>query len=209
MTNINREELMSKFEENLDAVITLNDVVEKLPERNQEFANDLVHNFSNSGSLSPKQMSWVHKFVDMIKGIEPVYGDFKAVVGLLKVAAIKGKLKYPKIRLLSKEGKFIQLNWNKDEEKIKVFVDGWQGHGYRKYAGVIENDLMKPYLNDRMTDDVKLTLQEFSLDPIKASKAASSLLGCCPYCGGRLTDERSKQAGYGPTCAKHYELPWG
>lgn len=33
--------------------------------------------------------------------------------------------------------------------------------------------------------------------------------GVCCYCGKELTDGRSKAAGYGPTCAASYRLPWG
>lgn len=31
----------------------------------------------------------------------------------------------------------------------------------------------------------------------------------CVFCGKELTDDRSKDAGYGPTCANNYNLPWG
>jgi len=33
--------------------------------------------------------------------------------------------------------------------------------------------------------------------------------GACCYCGTELIDARSVEAGYGPTCAKKWRLPWG
>jgi hypothetical protein len=210
---LNREDLMARSESNVDNIITLNEVMDKLDSWGQDFASDLVTQFKNRGYLSEKQASWVLKLIDRVEGAEPIYGDFKAVLVMLQIAGANDKgnaLKAPKIRLMTKGGRFVQLNFNPEESsKAKVFVDGWQGHGYRKYAGAIEDNVMKPYSSDRMDDDVKLTLQEFSLNPVKAAKAASNLLGCCPFCGGRLTDPRSKHAGYGQTCAKNYGLPWG
>ena len=33
--------------------------------------------------------------------------------------------------------------------------------------------------------------------------------GFCMFCSLELTDQRSVDAGYGPTCANKYDLPWG
>jgi hypothetical protein len=35
------------------------------------------------------------------------------------------------------------------------------------------------------------------------------LYGMCVFCSKTLTDERSIEVGYGPTCASHNGLPWG
>ena len=211
--DLNRDDLLARCESNIDNIMTLNEVMDKLDSWGQEFASDLVSQFKNRGYLSEKQAAWVLKLIDRVEGSEPIYGDFKAVFVMFMIAAASEKghaLKAPKVRLMSKEGRYVQLNFNpEDSSKVKVFVDGWQGHGWRKYAGVIEDNVLKPYASDRMDDDVKLTLQEFALDPLKAAKAAANKLGCCSFCGGRLTDERSKSAGYGPTCAANYGLPWG
>lgn len=34
-------------------------------------------------------------------------------------------------------------------------------------------------------------------------------IGACCFCSKELTDSRSTEVGYGPTCAGHYGLPWG
>ena len=68
---------------------------------------------------------------------------------------------------------------------------------------------MIPYKSDRMDEDVKDLLQDFSLDPQRVAKASASKLGACSFCGSRLSDPISKKMGYGPVCASNYHLPWG
>lgn len=48
-------------------------------------------------------------------------------------------------------------------------------------------------------------------DKVSAADAArfGALTGECINCGKRLTDERSIDAGYGPTCAANNGWPWG
>ncbi len=48
-------------------------------------------------------------------------------------------------------------------------------------------------------------------DLVSAEEAAKfgQLYGTCCFCWRELTDERSIEAGYGPTCAENRGLPWG
>lgn len=88
-------------------------------------------------------------------------------------------------------------------------VDGWQGHGYRKFAGTIDDGMIKPYSKDRLSDDVRMAIESLANDPVAASKAFAQKLGCCIYCGTHLSADESKNRGYGPICANHYGLPYG
>ena len=47
--------------------------------------------------------------------------------------------------------------------------------------------------------------------PVDAESAADlgKKYGFCVYCGHLLTTDESLKAGYGPTCASTYNLPWG
>lgn len=47
--------------------------------------------------------------------------------------------------------------------------------------------------------------------PITAEEAAAfgHATNNCVFCARGLTDGRSVEVGYGPTCAAHYGLPWG
>lgn len=46
-------------------------------------------------------------------------------------------------------------------------------------------------------------------DPVAFMANCSKDMGRCCYCNQPLEDARSKEAGYGATCAKRWGLPWG
>ncbi len=71
----------------------------------------------------------------------------------------------------------------------------------------IRGNQLIPYRSDRLTDDIKVLIQEFALDPMAVAKAMAGKLGACLYCGQRLSDPVSKRVGYGPVCAKNWGLP--
>ena len=211
--DIDLQEELDKLTHKLDQLQLMRENTSKMTDRDKGFAISLYDSYKTRGSLSDKQWYWVKTLSDRVVGLEPVYGDFKAILVMFRIAGAndKGKaLKYPKVRLLTQEERYVQLNFKPDQpNKIDVYVDGWQGHGYRKFAGWIEDEKIIPYRDDRMTDDVKLTIQQLSLDPIGTAKAMAGLLGVCIYCGSRLTTPESKFVGYGPVCAKNWGLPWG
>jgi hypothetical protein len=198
---------IQRYSEKLDDMQHLMDVSEKLTPKDQEFASDLMQTFTNTGGLSSRQWEWVKKLADRVSGMEPIYGDFDAIRVMFMMAG--EHIKIPKIRLLAESGRYVQLNFYPDTKTIKVYVDGWQGHGSRKFAGVIEKEVIKPFNSDRMTEEVKTVIQELSLDPAGVAKAMAAKLGCCSFCGSRLSDDESKRRGYGPTCAEHFGLPHG
>jgi len=208
---------LEAYQEKLSELDRLSSVQEKLSDRDRNFASDLLSTFSTTHALSAKQWDWVTRLADRVTDLEPVYGNFKAIRVAFMLAG--DKLKVPKVRLISPEGRFVQLNFFKagtsdgyrqyDKDTIKVFVDGWQGHGYRKYAGEISDEFIRPFRKDRMTDDVKDVIQNLAMDPLGVAKAMAELLGVCMYCGQRLSDPESKRRGYGSQCADNYGLPWG
>ena len=213
---IDFEAELAAYEEKLIALENLISVSEKMSARDKTFADDLVRTFSESHALSAKQWYWVGVLTDRVKGVEPLYGNLKALWVAFMIAG--ENLKVPKIRLITNDDIFVQLNFYKagttdgyrdiEKDTIKVFVGGWSGHGRRLYAGHIDGDAIHPW-NDRMTESVRNVIQDLSLDPLGVAKAMASKLGACMYCGSRLSDDESKKRGYGPTCASHYDMPWG
>lgn len=177
-------------------------------ERDASFAESLCTQFRQSYSLSPRQWEWVNTLLERAYGSEPLYGDFKAVLVMFRIAG--ERLKKPKIRLMSDDNIFVQLTFNPEKPSvIEIHRDGWQGHGKRKLAGWIYEEQIVPYKSDRFTEGMKSVIQDFSLDPKRVSLAMAKRIGACMYCGSRLTDDTSKAVGYGPICAETYELPWG
>lgn len=207
---------VNKFQENLEQLQMMREVQHKMGAKDFKFADSLYDNYFARGSLTDKQWYWVKTLTERVVGQEPIYGSFDPILVMFRMTqAAKDpnkRLKRPKVRLMSAEDRFVQLNFRpgeSEETKIDVYIDGWQGHGYRKFAGWIYHDRIVPYRTDRMTDDVKNVLQDLALDPLGVAKAMAHRLGVCMYCGQRLSDDRSKQAGYGPVCAKSWGLPWG
>lgn len=207
IVSIDHDDEAEVLRDRVDQIMDLEVNYSQLSERDQEFAMSLLEQYSRSYTLSLKQWHWVYTLNERVIGIEPLYGDFDAVHVMFRLAG--ESLKKPKIRLVSHANRFVQLNFDPETRNLKIFVDGWQGHGVRKFAGVIEGNVIKPYDLDRCSEDVKLIIQEFALDPQGVSKAMALKLGCCLYCGSRLSDDESKAKGYGPICAGHYGLPWG
>ena len=207
---IDIEDEIALYREKLELLVDMHSCIPAMTEKDQKFATDLYAGYQRQGGLSPKQWHWVGVLRDRVSEVEPIYGSFNAILVMFRLAAANGGLKRPKIRLMSHEGRFVQLNFDPEEtNRVKVFVDGWQGHGIRKYAGERSDDMIKPYTSDRMTPDVKAIIQELALDPAKTARAMAAKLSACMYCGQRLSDAPSKEVGYGPVCAANYELPWG
>lgn len=67
--------------------------------------------------------------------------------------------------------------------------------------------------NDRplrkMTPAEDSFLKELEKAPADFLARCSKDMSRCCYCYSALEDQRSKAAGYGPICAKHWGLPWG
>ena len=215
--DINIPSLLEEYETRLNALVDLHSVTDQLRARDRDFANDLYSQFVNTGGLSPRQWPWVQNLLDRVKTAEPIYGDFTALWVMFRL--VGDKLQKPRIRLMTNwrdpeaDHRFVQLTFTRDRDSqeriVEVHVDGWSGHGYRKFAGWVHEDKIVPWSADRMTDEVRTVIQDFSLDPARCSLASANLIGACVYCGNRLTDDDSKAVGYGPTCAHNYEMPYG
>lgn len=52
-------------------------------------------------------------------------------------------------------------------------------------------------------------LRMFAADPVKVATEHGHKTGNCCFCNKPLTDARSTEVGYGSTCAKNWNLPWG
>jgi hypothetical protein len=54
-----------------------------------------------------------------------------------------------------------------------------------------------------------VTLDASTVADARTARAVGWLMGLCMYCGRDLSNAASVVAGYGPTCAKHHDLPHG
>lgn len=133
----------------------------------------------------------------------PLTLDMKPVADFLARAA--GKLKFPKVVFLAPCGGELRLYVAGPRSKfpgsIQVLVnDNWIGR--ITPAGEAQGRTL--------TSDATLVaaLRAIAADPAAAAKSYAALRGACSFCAKPLTDDGSIEVGYGPVCAKHYNLPW-
>jgi hypothetical protein len=208
-------EAREHFESCLSNIQALSDLLTegKMLQRDTYHAQSLIEQFTDHLSLSPYQWQWVGDLVARYATSEPIYGSFNAILVMFRLAQSHG-LKRPRIRLLSSDPEPIYFElWfrpgEQQERTIQIMRGGYAGHGQRQLAGWIHQDRILPYRQSILTPGMRSTIQDLSLDPLGVSKAMASRLHACMYCGQRLTDDESKAKGYGPVCARNWELPWG
>lgn len=73
----------------------------------------------------------------------------------------------------------------------RLYAKRWDGSCWEYESGLVR----------KLSPEMALTQEQ--------AKEWGDLYGCCIFCSRDLTDERSINAGYGPTCADKRGLPWG
>jgi hypothetical protein len=191
-----------------EAIVTL---AEK--SKGNTFAESLVQQFRNRGSLSPKQEFWAIKLANEANEAKPENResatlDFEPIRSLFQYAG--SRLKWPKISLSDATGRPVVLSLSGPRSKYPGTVNVTDGgrYGENTWYGRIGTDGV--FQGSRNADIVITdTLKAFSADPAGMASAYGKRTGNCCFCRKGLTDDRSVSVGYGPVCAGHYRLPWG
>jgi hypothetical protein len=218
MMQVTKENLPQLIEE-LDAVIG------ELPEKgflNRGFADSLIngkYGFRKRGFLSEKQMPYIGKLLRaaVLGPQEQPKENAGAMTGLVEFFnKAKEHLKYPKISV-EVDGYPFRLSLAGPQAKRPGWITLTDGgpYGANQWYGRVspEGVWEQPY---NMNDDVRIVLlrvlHQFSKDAAAAATKYGHLSGNCCFCNtpiGEGDDQRSVEAGYGPQCAKNYNLPWG
>lgn len=196
----------------------LKDNMANLPGKDVGFAKSLVQQFESKGKLSDKQWYWIGVLAERAQGIPDFTAKLPPAMELGGMAGIialfsKGaaKLKYPAIT----------LNEPHTDTAVRLTLaaptSNNPGHVYVKANGVYAAKISPtggyyPASNSGQKfpmEAIGSLLQALARNPAKAAAAHGHLTGKCCFCNSELTDEKSTSVGYGPTCAKHYGLPWG
>jgi hypothetical protein len=77
-----------------------------------------------------------------------------------------------------------------------------------QYIGKITPDGVFKKSGDIGLDIINF-LKVFSDDPVKIASEYGRKTGVCCFCGNSLNDARSLAKGYGPQCAKSWDMAWG
>jgi len=195
----------------VEVIKNLAENYQNLSPRDKEFADSLMAQAIKK-KLSEKQLYWAgvlskRKYEKKELPKEQLEGNFKPLLTMFQLAGTK--LKYPKIRIKTKDGFRLMLKVAGERSKYKgqLMVTDGGSFGNNVYYGRVDKDGVLHYTN-KMTPPIKKALNELSTDPVQAAKAYAGLSGECCFCGAELTDEVSKKNGYGPVCAKNYGLPY-
>jgi hypothetical protein len=186
----------------MNEIEKLRQVLEHIPEgRDRTLALSIIACWEASQFLTADQAYWTNKLVEEYKPPEVVDlgGSLAPIVALMRLG-LQSKLEAPSILLRSKNGQPARLYFDKDTGVVRVYSNGYRG------SISPEGLLTSP---QPLSQDIVDTLREFARDPQQAITAYGKLTGRCCFCGRRLNDPPSIHAGYGPTCAERYKLPWG
>jgi hypothetical protein len=160
---------------------------------------------------SSKQQFYIDKLVNDILNPKPQTGtpsnfDPSPIFKLFDNA--QKKLRHPKINLKTDGGLPLRMNTSRNHPNC-VFL-GSGGFGSPTYGKLMRSGEIHWYSKDHAErTDVQAMVEKFAKDPVKVSADYGKLNHNCCYCSKALDTVESLDVGYGPVCAKHFDLPWG
>lgn len=198
-------------------VEALKAVLPTLSGRDQVFAASLVSQ-GEKYILSSKQMYWVEKLAGKVE--KPVVAaTIDNVKGVLELLSKPGsRLKYPKIRILvslfgfDTQSEFtIALAGEKARFPGSINVTSGKYPDSKFYGRIHTDGSYEPArgVDAKDQESIITELKKLAADPEGVAKEFGKKTGRCCFCSLHLDDERSVAEGYGPVCAKHYNLSWG
>lgn len=193
-----------------DQIQQLQSVLPQLKGGDVEFAQSLIAGYKKHGGLTPKQAPWVPKLIERATAAKPEAKPAASVGSIAGVIELFGKaaktLKHPVITMLV-DGSEIKISRAADTSANPGFV-------YVRYEGQYAGKVSPKgdWFPLKSTDSqgfIWKILKDFAEKPAETAAAYGKLTGKCCFCNSGLTDKKSTAVGYGPVCAKHYDLPWG
>lgn len=177
------------------------------------FADSLITNFNRYKRLSEKQLVWVDTLVARATAPKPSpvvteTVNFQAIQDLFDRAA--KKLRRIKIKLQASTGQQVSFGRAGPQSKYagQILITDGLPFGQNKFFGRIDVD--GSFYGTRSADQTVVSLvKEFAGDPAGTAGRYGRLTGGCSFCNHSLKDDRSTQVGYGPVCAKNFDLAWG
>jgi len=174
------------------------------------FCADMVHGIDRYGSLTPRQMEVVQRIVAehldkqraAATGANKLVGNLKPLADMFRAA--REHLKFPKLTVQI-DGPAYTFSLAGDTSKNPGFL-------YVKrngtYIGKVSPEGELALGRDAQAGD-RDAVNKFSQNPAAVAGLHGRTTGCCAFCSKPLSDERSTEVGYGPVCARHFNLPWG
>ena len=180
---------------------------------------DLIPVQAPTGQPSPAQRDLMIKLTEEIMKMDEATGQLASDY-MLKMAGRwtpgrEGNASRWIDRLLKKVKELREKTVSVNLEDGVYFLDGTyfmlqhavhgSGRQYAKRLILASDKVRAEYAG---TAPLKVLRPEHMITAEQAS-AFGKIYGQCVYCSRPLTDERSKEAGYGRKCAEEHGLPWG
>lgn len=181
-----------------------------------QFEQDVLSSVRASDRCSEKQLNVLRSAAKDVRAKDK---EVKVAPGIAELFALfasaKGKLQYPKIRILTARTRLV-LQISKSGDTIYVNDrDLTQFISYANKERKVTYGCIRKWGMDQMTyngqpiPDVQEAIEELLQGPVDSLKLAGQKIGTCCFCGLDLTTRESVTAGYGPICAEKWGLPWG
>lgn len=200
------------FDAECAAVEDLRSLVVHMTARSKDFAESLLKQYDDRGSLSDKQMFWVRKLANDAKqvrvNVERPVLKFERIVDMMTRAS--AFLKRMKIELRTEQDQRVVFKRAGEHSKYNgsVMITDGAPFAEAKLFGIIGLDgVFKPARD--CNDDVIELLKKFNENPEEVAQEFGRLMHVCCFCMRGLRDKRSTDAGYGPVCADRFGLAWG
>jgi len=179
------------------------------------FANSVITQLERKGDLSEKQWGCIAKIVGQVEN-PPAKPDFLSkstkVASMSGVVALMNKVKgFPKLWFKLPCGADLCIYKATDRSKYAgqlQLTGGAYGSAY--YGRITQEGELFAYPEGKAIEkELTDLLGRLGANPSEVASEYGKLTGTCSFCHRKLSDERSKEVGYGATCASNYDLPWG
>jgi hypothetical protein len=185
-------------------------LIPKLSPKDQAFAESLC----KASNPSEKQLYWINELIKRATQPEPVKVT-ENISGILELINRNNNAKYPGFTVYA-AGIYVGVSRASERARypgtINVVRHEEARQNFGEYIGRIHlngsfqiHKAVSSETAQKVIEALKIMVQ----DPEGTAKAYGQQTGHCCFCNLPLADERSLVAGYGPTCAKNYELKWG
>jgi Family of unknown function (DUF6011) len=199
----------------LELCAELNSRVHTLGQNDQNFAVGMIGNVSRYGRASEKQRLWLEKLYQ--RTIEPekkpervktAVGDLSRVMALFDKA--KARLKKPAIVLMGDEFE-VRLSVASDKARQPGTINVATAESFdeaRWFGRILTGGQFEASPREKTPSWLLPLLSRFAAEPAKTAAEHGRLTGKCCFCNKPLTTVQSTSVGYGPNCAKNYDLPF-
>jgi hypothetical protein len=195
------------------------------PKSGNKFAQKLIESAKSKGFDNESRMHWIRKLaIECLSQAQPGHAKPAAVVALdcedlfhhLEAAdtalQAAGKKTRPQLTfdLPAPIGRLcFTLNGSKAKRPGNIKIDDGEKWPNAAWYGEIDCKTRTWTPTKAVVPEVIEEVKKIAASPATYAGAYGISYQRCCFCKKAITTKKSKAVGYGPVCAKHYNLPWG